>query len=152
MFDTYPLEAVTGPVDDYVAVSHAGHGINSYGLNYHLVFGWIAVFVQVGWGGAYHGNDSVQRIEAWFSKCGGVLDAAARHNPRPRDRSGRLIVAQSDIREVNVCEWVEQPLGNEEGVRWMREHWRPTWRPDVVSTLDSAVGWLSLEQMPLDTE
>lgn len=150
MFDTYPLEVVTGATQDYVAVSHAGHGINSYGLNYHLVYGWIAVFVQIGWGGAYHGSDSVQRIEAWFSKCGDVLEAAARHDRRPQDRSGRLIVALSDFRGMNVCQWLKRPLSDEEGVRWMREHWRPVWQPDVVPALDDAVAWLNeREHMPM---
>lgn len=37
MLDPYPHEVVAGPLEDYIAVSHAGHGINSYALNYHLV-------------------------------------------------------------------------------------------------------------------
>jgi hypothetical protein len=149
MFGAYPHEVVAGPVDDYVAVSHAGHGINSYGLNYHLVYEWIAVFVQVGWGGVYHGSESVQRVGAWFSKCGDVLDAAARHNPRPQGRSGRLVVAQSDFRDVNVCEWLDAPLSEGEGALWIRERWRQRQERDHPSALDSALDWLtSRDRMP----
>ncbi len=35
MFREYVAELFREPVDDYVAVSHAGHGTNSYGLSYH---------------------------------------------------------------------------------------------------------------------
>jgi hypothetical protein len=49
-FDRYVVETVTESVEDYVAVSHAGHGLNPSGLNYQLVYGPIAVFAQTGWG------------------------------------------------------------------------------------------------------
>lgn len=53
MFDEYIEEAIAAATADYVAISHAGHGINSYGLNYHLVCGAVALFTQDGWGGGY---------------------------------------------------------------------------------------------------
>ena len=34
-FHLYPAEAVAEPIDNYVALSHAGHGVNSYAINYH---------------------------------------------------------------------------------------------------------------------
>jgi hypothetical protein len=34
----------------YAAMSHAGHGANSYGLNLYIVDGDIAIFLQHGWG------------------------------------------------------------------------------------------------------
>jgi hypothetical protein len=52
-FRQYVAEVVAQPVEDYVAVSHAGHGVNSYSLNYHLVLGPLAVFAQDSWGGVY---------------------------------------------------------------------------------------------------
>lgn len=53
LFDRYVTEAIDEPVGDYAAVSHAGHGSNSYGLNFDLVHEGVGVFVQHGWGGAY---------------------------------------------------------------------------------------------------
>jgi hypothetical protein len=53
MFGKYIEEAIAGRNADYIAVSHSGHGINSYGLNYHLVHGPVALFTQDGWGGGY---------------------------------------------------------------------------------------------------
>src|SRR5687768_15389170 len=38
---------------EYAAVSHAGHGANSYGLNVYLVTETLAVFIQLSWGGVY---------------------------------------------------------------------------------------------------
>jgi hypothetical protein len=42
-----------GGVDPYFAISHAGHGMNSYALNLALVQDRISVFLQFGFGGAY---------------------------------------------------------------------------------------------------
>lgn len=50
-FDVYAIEAVTSHLEDYVAISHAGHGVNSYSINYHLVTGPLVIFAQALWGG-----------------------------------------------------------------------------------------------------
>ena len=47
------LTLLTGQVDDFVAVSHAGHGANSYALSYFLVDGPLALFLQTAWGGVF---------------------------------------------------------------------------------------------------
>ena len=52
MFEDYISEALIGTAPDYVAFCHAGHGMNSYAINYHLVDGPLALFVQAPWGGA----------------------------------------------------------------------------------------------------
>jgi hypothetical protein len=55
--DDYMLEATVeylkGPVPDQYSVCHAGHGINSYALNFRHVSGELAMFMQTLWGGAY---------------------------------------------------------------------------------------------------
>src|SRR5688572_6246158 len=48
-FSHYIREVLTRKTPNYVAFSHAGHGINSYALNYQLVDGPLAVLAQVGW-------------------------------------------------------------------------------------------------------
>src|ERR1700733_11653223 len=35
----YTDEAESGPVNDYVIVSHSGHGVNSYAIQYYLLRG-----------------------------------------------------------------------------------------------------------------
>jgi hypothetical protein len=69
MFGEYIEEAIAGETADYVAISHAGHGINSYGLNYHLVYRQVALFTQDGWGGGYM-NPVLSRVDvaATFSR------------------------------------------------------------------------------------
>jgi hypothetical protein len=46
-------EALDGDVPDYLAISHSGHGVNSYVLTYALVTPSLVVMVQTPWGGAY---------------------------------------------------------------------------------------------------
>lgn len=122
-FDRYLLEAVAASVDDYVAVSHAGHGANSYGLNYHLVYGPIAVFAQTGWGGAYmDAEESAAEVGRQFTQCAeliAITEASLEHLPTP---PARLIVAESTFRESGVCKWLDRPLGDEQAaMEWLRE-------------------------------
>jgi hypothetical protein len=49
----YVHEAESGPVNDYVIVSHSGHGANSYAIQYYLARGSLRMFLHLGWGGAY---------------------------------------------------------------------------------------------------
>jgi hypothetical protein len=64
LFGEYIEELFREPVADYVAVSHAGQGINSYGLNVHLVHGPLALFTQDGWGGVYMDRTNAARTIA----------------------------------------------------------------------------------------
>ena len=56
--DYYVEEVEAGPVDDYIAIGQAGHGINSSAITYALVFTPIAVFVQCGWGGGVDADEA----------------------------------------------------------------------------------------------
>jgi len=47
------VDFLKGGVEPYFAISHAGHGMNSYALNLALVQDRISVFLQFGFGGAY---------------------------------------------------------------------------------------------------
>jgi hypothetical protein len=38
---------------DYVILSHSGHGVNSYAIQYYLVYKALRMFLHLGWGGAY---------------------------------------------------------------------------------------------------
>ncbi len=74
MFDRYVTEAVALPVDDYVAISHSGHGANSYGLNYHLVYGPIAIFAQTSWGGVYMDAEaSAADVRRQLTQCAELI-------------------------------------------------------------------------------
>lgn len=53
----------------FFAMSHAGHGLNSYGLNLVTCAGPVAVYVQHGWGGVYMNPvGSLVDINATYSR------------------------------------------------------------------------------------
>ncbi len=144
-FHRYLGEAVAGRIDNYVAVSHAGHGVNSYAINYHLVYGRVALFVQLGWGGIYMDQgERAQTIAETFAKCGEVLEAAAGVDAFER---GRLVIAQS-LGGMNVCSWLSEPTGDlETARRWLSDHARGD-----PPALESAVVWLANRAAALQSE
>jgi hypothetical protein len=103
MFHRYAEEALFSPVDDYVAINHAGHGANSYGLNYHLVYGPLALFTQNSWGGAYTDLvESQARVTATFRLAADLIASSESHRLAGDGRSGvQLVVAFSDFRSVS---------------------------------------------------
>jgi hypothetical protein len=103
MFHRYVEEALFSPVDDYIAISHAGHGVNSYGLNYHLVYGPLALFTQNLWGGVYTDPaESHARIAATFRLAANLVASIERHQSADREKSRvQLVVAFSDFRGVS---------------------------------------------------
>jgi hypothetical protein len=52
-----------GPIPDQYSLNHAGHGVNSYSLNFRFALGDLAIFAQSGWGGMY--VDSDEQVRAW---------------------------------------------------------------------------------------
>ena len=57
------IEYLKGLIPDQFSISHEGHGINSYSLNYRYALGPLAFLVQVAWGGAY--GDSAEDSAEW---------------------------------------------------------------------------------------
>lgn len=115
-FDKYLVEAVIASPEPYFAFSHAGHGINSYAINYQVVVGPLALFAQVPWGGGYmdkqRQTDSVRHM---FERCAELLGQA------PDSRQGRrLLVAVSELRRQRICGWIPPGLDEERVRRWLR--------------------------------
>lgn len=63
--DDYSLDETVkylkGAVADQYSLNHAGHGVNSYSLNFRHVAGDMAMIVQVGWGGVYMDKEEATR-------------------------------------------------------------------------------------------
>lgn len=57
------IEYLKGSISDQYSVCHAGHGINSYSLNFRHASGDLAMIAQAGWGGAY--DDIEQDTKCW---------------------------------------------------------------------------------------
>lgn len=64
-------------VKDYVVLSHSGHGINSYALQYYLVHGKLKMFLHLGWGGVYmDAKSTTMQIHDCFSLADKIVMAA----------------------------------------------------------------------------
>ncbi|MEV4515423.1 hypothetical protein AB0K00_41515 [Dactylosporangium sp. NPDC049525] len=88
-------DVLAGRAPDYAAVSHAGHGTNSYAVNYHLVHGNLAVLMQVGWGGIYTDNAAAaRRLGNLWRRCEALHGLAD---------GRRIVCVYSDIRGVSAC-------------------------------------------------
>lgn len=53
----YVEEFVQGTAEDYVLICHSGHGINSYAVQYYLVYAGLGLFIHIGLGGVYMDNE-----------------------------------------------------------------------------------------------
>jgi hypothetical protein len=87
-------------VADYVAACHWGHGANSYMINYHLVYGRLAVIMQTPWGGVYTDNAREARdLAGHWARLAAILDSPV---PPGEDR---LVVVYS-FRGEYSCGWI----------------------------------------------
>jgi hypothetical protein len=122
----YVDELLSGYVADYTAVSHSGHGINSYGLNVSIVTGPLALVFQHSWGGGYSNptNDLIE-IAACFSYMRSLIDSAS--TPETEDRSLRHVIAWSNFR--GIADYYTRS-GNEEWLKHTQESSHPIVRLD----------------------
>lgn len=75
------LDYLKGPIPDQYVVNYAGHGINSFALNFRYALGELAVLVQVGYGGAY--GDVKKDAQHW-DECVNYLGNIMILNPENR--------------------------------------------------------------------
>jgi hypothetical protein len=60
---------------EYLLFGHDGEGINSYAMHYYLVRGPLALFLQIGWGGAYMDNEeSRAKMAAHFTQAYDLIE------------------------------------------------------------------------------
>ncbi len=104
----YANEILAGPVDDYSAVSHSGHGVNSYSINVSIVKGPLAVVFQHGWGGVYDRPVmEFARLAASFAEMRFLFDSAL-HNCE--DTTVAHLVTWSGFRGVAEY-WAKNEIG-----------------------------------------
>jgi hypothetical protein len=90
-------------------VSHAGHGTNSYAINYHLVYRRLALFSQVLWGGLYTDKaSSTAAVAELFGYCKALIDAAEQCAAET-EAPTRLVCLYSSMRGVATVGWVKPP-------------------------------------------
>lgn len=139
-FGPYAQDVVAEVVDDYAALSHWGHGVNSYSLNYALVYKFLALFVQVGWGGIYMDKQhQTAKANTWFGTCAHIVDAVEADAARSPPRAGKLVVLQSEFSARNLCAWLPAPTGAPDVARrWIYDH-----SASDTPALKNAEAWLS---------
>ena len=112
------LEYLKGPVPDQYVVNHAGHGVNSYSLNFRYALGDLAVLMQVGYGGAY--GDQEDEAKRW-DECVNHIGDIMLLNPENRQEGlwqRKYLLLYSNFRfeqhlrffALRDKEWVELPL------------------------------------------
>lgn len=120
LFRRYPRQAMRAPIKDYVAVSHAGHGVNSFSINYHLVYGPLALFAQSGWGGVYMDPEqSTARVNEQLSQCAELVALVDDLKDSVVLFPGRLIALESTFRVVRACGWLTSDLTADKAA----DHW-----------------------------
>jgi hypothetical protein len=102
--------AMVTDTPDFVAVSHAGHGVNSYSINYQLRYGPVAVCAQVAWGGVYSDPETTAAdVRQMFDHCARLIAAVEATTPRFEGSARCLLVVQSDFRRASLCHWLDRP-------------------------------------------
>ncbi len=116
-------------VRDYVVLSHSGHGVNSYAVQYYLVYKALRMFLHLGWGGAYmNAQTDATKIHECFSLASEVV-SKAEDGPFPR-----LTIVGSDFYGSYWCVPGEKPRGAAEGSK------------SPLAVLSDALRWLQTER------
>lgn len=85
-------DAVTGNGNDFMVLTHDGHGTNSWAIQYWVMDGPIALFIRRSWGGVYGNREEQAReITAAFAAADSLLREFSGDGPL------RCIVVDSDI-------------------------------------------------------
>jgi hypothetical protein len=71
----YVREVDQTGVEDYAVLSHSGHGVNSYAIQYYLVHGYLRIFLHLGWGGMYMNK---KYAETTIHECFSIADRLVR--------------------------------------------------------------------------
>jgi hypothetical protein len=114
------VEYLKGPIPDQYVVNHAGHGVNSYSLNFRYALGDLAVLMQVAYGGAY--GDQNKDAKHW-DECVNQIGDIMLLNPENYQeglRQRKYLLLYSNFRfeqhlrffALRNKEWTELPLVN----------------------------------------
>lgn len=90
----YVYEASTTAMDDYAVLSHSGHGVNSYAIQYYLIHGPLKLFLFLGWGGIYTDN---QRATVKINECFDLADMLTKAAIDKLGSDSQLMVVASDF-------------------------------------------------------
>ena len=82
-------------------ISHAGHGMNSYSINVHVVTESAIVFTQASWGGIYDDSERASReVNDMINSVATFLEHSERIHTAPEVRN---VLIMSNFRGVHVA-------------------------------------------------
>jgi len=91
------INETDGP-SEYAVLSHSGHGVNSYAIQYYLVSGPFRMFLHMAWGGIYMDNDAAaSKIRKCFSLADEIVPAAM--TMEKLSAGGPLMIVGTDFYE-----------------------------------------------------
>jgi ADP-ribosylglycohydrolase/protein-tyrosine phosphatase len=131
----YVAEAENAGVQDYAVLAHSGHGVNSYAIQYYLVYRSVQIFLHLAWGGVYGDpNAAATRIRDCFSIADRIAEAA--HELSPPRAGEMLTIVGSDF---YGSYWSAQPSSQ----RNRSENRRPNRGETPMDILTTALRWLT---------
>lgn len=92
--DKYLNEDDKTKIGDYAVVSHDGYGINSYAIQYYLVYGPLRMFLFFDWGGVY--GDS-KKDATQIKECFGLADKITKAASKKLRSDSQLTVVATDF-------------------------------------------------------
>lgn len=126
-------EETDGP-EEYAVLSHDGHGVNSYAIQYYLVTGPLRMFLHLGWGGAYMDHDrEASKIRTCFALADAIVsEVKTTEKLAPGER---LTIVGADFYGSSWSAPRQGPYRYEAGME------------GVVQVLSGALAWLRIGLM-----
>ncbi len=102
-------------------ISHAGHGINSYSINVHIVTDSAIVFTQAAWGGVFSSESrDDENVNDMIESVAAFLEHSKRIHTAPEVRN---VLIMSNFRGVHVAgACVPGTMGQDEIETWFIEN------------------------------
>ncbi|HEV3142525.1 MAG TPA: hypothetical protein VGZ47_01420 [Gemmataceae bacterium] len=92
----YYVHEGDGAPGEYTVLCHSGHGVNSYAIQYYLLYGPLRMFLHLGWGGVYMDAEAAaSKIRECFSLADKIAPAAI--SVAHLGDAGRLVIVGSDF-------------------------------------------------------
>jgi hypothetical protein len=140
----YVREVEQPEVEEYAVLSHSGHGVNSYAIQYYLVRGPLCIFLHLGWGGVYmDAKQTAAQVCDCFSMADKVVAAAQKLGPLRAGR--RLTIVGSDFYGSYWLPTGKRLRATDEG-RMQRSDLKP------LEALAEALAWLKTHQEGIRSE
>jgi hypothetical protein len=113
---SYVDEVAKGDIEDYAVLAHGGHGVNSYAIQYYLVYANLRLFLHLGWGGAYmDSQEATDQVRECFALADEIV-AGVKAGVEPQT-SRTLTIVCSDFYGSYWHVGRDTPSGHDDDLR-----------------------------------